>query len=118
MSTSEHKEYRRPAQSSPCVELAYRGPVPRLRLQFAKSKLGSLLWQRYIGSFLDGEELQIVFADCEINVTGKNLVQVLEAIEETRLEGLRELPPEYGVLVDDKPFVKKIEVRRRVEKEM
>jgi hypothetical protein len=29
-----------------------------------------------------------------------------------------ELPPKYGVLADDKPFVKKIEVRRRVEKEM
>lgn len=115
MSTNEHKEYPKPARSSACVELAYSGPVPRLRLQFANGKLGSLLWSRYIGSFLDGEKLQIVFADCEITVTGKNLVQVFDAIEETRLEGLHELPPQYGVLADDKPFVKKIEVRRRAE---
>jgi hypothetical protein len=118
MNTNEHKESPRPARTPPCVELTYNAPAHSLKLHFANGHLRFLSWPRYIETFFDGEKLQIVFAECEITVIGKNLVEVCDAIGKSKLECLRELPPEYGVLADDKPFVKKIEVRRRVEKEM
>jgi hypothetical protein len=51
-----------------------------------------LSWPRYIETFFDGEKLQIVFAECEITVIGKNLVPVIDAICESRLECLRDRP--------------------------
>ncbi|HXC02343.1 MAG TPA: hypothetical protein VNU49_06800 [Opitutaceae bacterium] len=117
MNANAHTESDRSARPPRCFEQKYGEQAFSLRIYFANGQQRSLSWPRYIETFFDGEKLQIVFAECEITVIGKNLIPVLDAICESRLECLRELPPEYGVLADDKTFVKKIEVRRRVEKE-
>ena len=98
---------------SPCVKLAYNDSPPCLRLEFRTGDLLLLPWARFVEACLDGETLTIVFHDRRIEIAGRNLDQVCNAIGDGKLAGLREFPPDYAKISDDKPYVSAIKLTER-----
>ncbi|ACB75226.1 hypothetical protein [Opitutus terrae] len=84
------------------------GDAVSLTLHFANGDLLSLPWSRYLGACLTGDQLVISFAEREVEIHGRNLGQVMEAIECSSLTGLRVLPSAYAGLAATAPFVSKL----------
>lgn len=95
---------------SPCVKLAYNDPPPCLRLEFRNGNLLLLPWARFVEACLDGETLTIEFNNRRIEIAGRNLDQVCDAIGDGKLAGLRELPPDYAAVSEGKPYVSAIKI--------
>ena len=95
---------------SPCVKLAYNDSPPCLRLEFRNGDLLLLPWARFVEACLDGETLTIEFHNRRIEITGRNLDQVSDAIGDGKLAGLRELPADYAAMSEGKPYVSAIKL--------
>ncbi|WP_146180177.1 hypothetical protein [Opitutus sp. ER46] len=92
------------------MKLAYNDSPPCLRLEFCNGDQLLLPWARFVEACLDGETLTIEFHNRRIEITGRNLDQVSDAIGDGKLAGLRELPPDYAAVSEGKPYVSAIRV--------
>ena len=71
-----------------------------------------LPWSHFISARLDGERIEITFANVLVVLTGQNLNALLEDIAAFRLGCLRDIPADYSRQpVAGHPFIARIEVQ-------
>ena len=71
-----------------------------------------LPWAQFVSARLDGESLELFFANCLVVATGQNLRALLDDIAAYRIGVLRELPVSYRQRsAEGAAFIVRIEVR-------
>lgn len=112
MSSLRHslQQHRATEATGSCVVAAERQSA--LIVSVWQGESWVLPWSHFVSARLDGERIEITFANMLVVLSGRNLRALLEDIAAFRLGCLRDLPADYRRQpVDGQPFIARIEVQ-------